>query len=89
MKKMVILTLIVLLMSCKYKPNTSDGIPARELSKYTPYHVLFPGYVERAVQIRVVNIDGCEYLVCWSPGHAASIIHKANCQNPVHKKENE
>ena len=36
------------------------------------------------VEYYVTIIDGCEYLI--SPySHSASITHKGNCKNPIHR----
>lgn len=34
--------------------------------------------------LRVVEVDGCEY-VLYTHTDAATMVHKANCKNPIHK----
>lgn len=40
---------------------------------------------ESRAELRVIRIDGCQYLAWGTPGWSSyAITHKGNCDNPIH-----
>lgn len=40
---------------------------------------------DRAYKYRIVEIDGCEYIIFWDNRPNMAVIHKADCKNVMHK----
>ena len=70
MKKLVfVLGIVSLMFSC-----TKPTVPVKTSNIVTN---------EGNNPIRIVEIEGCEYLE-FEQGHQYSLCHKGNCKNPIH-----
>jgi hypothetical protein len=85
MKKILgFVLLMTLLASCK---NSMD-YPEHHNPNTSPKANLYERrYANSDATIRVERVDGCEYVVAYTPlEDGVSIVHKANCINSIHKK---
>lgn len=42
---------------------------------------------DRVYGYRVIENDGCEYIIFWDNKPNMAVVHKGNCKNPIHKTE--
>jgi hypothetical protein len=78
MKKIILATLLIGMMGGCTKPtivakNTNYTIPIRN------------GYATQPLTVCV--IEGCQYFIC-DINQYATLTHKGNCSNPIHKGGN-
>lgn len=79
MKKLIfVLGVISLLFSCTEQTVPEQTVPVKSTNIVTS---------EGNNTIRIVEIEGCEYLE-YERGHQYSLCHKGNCKNPIHPENN-
>jgi hypothetical protein len=75
MKKIILATLLIGMMSCRKEPTIKD--------KPTNY-TLRLGNSNEGRNVNIAVIERCEYFVCFNTG-GNILCHKGNCSNPIHK----
>jgi hypothetical protein len=83
MKNLITILIFGSLIGCAPRRSETNE-PTQRNNKFKGETII--PYENTPRGISVQEIDGCQYIYCET-GSGVAIIHKANCNNPIHHEQ--